>query len=165
MPIFAQLRYAYTMSLPVPTLLRLKTQLDCLPVLVAGAGEGALEKKPSTTKWSARENLAHLARYHEMFLDRLDRILREDQPLLERYSAEQDEQWPLWNALPASELLTRLRELRTELIDSVAQLSDEELSRTAAHSRFGTMTLVQWLEFFLLHEAHHLFVVMQRVRE
>jgi uncharacterized damage-inducible protein DinB len=165
MPIFAQVRYAYSMGLPVPTLLRLKSQLDCLPVVVAGAGEGALDKKPAPDKWSARQNLAHLARYHEIFLDRLERIVCEDRPMLERYSAERDAEWPHWNALPANEVLSRMHALRMELIESVGQLSDDELSRTAAHSRFGEMTLVQWLEFFLLHEAHHLVVGMQRLRE
>ena len=165
MPIFAQVRYAYSMALPVSTLLRLKTQLDSLPVLVEGAGEEALEKKPAPEKWSARQNLAHLARYHEIFLERLERMVREDRPLLDRYSAEQDAEWMHWNDLPAGEVLKRLHGLRVELIDSVTQLSDEEVARTAAHSRFGEMTLGQWLEFFLLHEAHHLYVVMQRVRE
>ncbi len=76
-----------------------------------------------------------------------------------------DPKWPQWAAMPASELLTRLRALRARMLELVQQLSDAELSRTAVHARFGEMTLVQWLEFFLLHEAHHLLVVMQRVRE
>jgi len=153
------------MGLPVATLLRLKSQLDCLPLVVSGTGEDALERKPAPDKWSARQNLAHLARYHDIFLDRLERIVGEDRPAIERYSAERDAEWPHWNALPASEVLRRLHALRAELIDSVNQLSDAELARTGTHSRFGEMTLAQWLEFFLLHEAHHLFAVMQRVRE
>ena len=100
-----------------------------------------------------------------MFLRRIARIRSEDRPLLARYVAEDDPKWPQWAALPANEVLTRLRALRAEMLELVEHLSDRELSRTALHSRFGEMTLAQWLEFFLLHEAHHLFVVMQRVRE
>jgi len=106
-----------------------------------------------------------LARYHEMFLRRIARIRSEDRPLLARYVAEDDPKWPQWAALPVSEVVTRLRALRAEMLELVEHLSDRELSRTALHLRFGEMTLAQWLEFFLLHEAHHLFVVMQRVRE
>lgn len=153
------------MSLPAPTMLRLRTQLECLPLLVAGTGEGALERRPAPEKWSARENLAHLARYHEIFLDRIERILCEDGPLIERYRAEDDPEWPRWVAVSSRELLAALHELRSEMIEGVNSLRDEDLSRTGRHSRFGEMTLVQWIEFFLLHEAHHLFVVMQRVRE
>ena len=100
-----------------------------------------------------------------MFLRRIARIRSEDRPLLARYVAEDDPKWPQWAALPVSEVVTRLRALRAEMLELVEHLSDRELSRTALHLRFGEMTLAQWLEFFLLHEAHHLFVVMQRVRE
>jgi hypothetical protein len=62
-------------------------------------------------------------------------------------------------------VLARLRALRSELVQQVAQLTDADWSRIGLHSRFGALTLAQWLEFFLLHEAHHLLQVMQRVRE
>jgi len=161
----AQIAWVKSMGLPESTAIRLRTQLDCLPAILAGVSEGALDRRPNPEKWSARENLAHLARYHEMFLKRIARIRSEDRPLLARYVAEDDPKWPLWAALPVSEVLTRLRALRAEMLELVEQLPDKDLSRTALHSRFGEMTLAQWLEFFLLHEAHHLFVVMQRVRE
>ena len=38
-------------------------QLDCLPIILAGAEAGAIDRRPASGKWSARENLAHLARY------------------------------------------------------------------------------------------------------
>ncbi len=144
---------------------RIRAQLDCLATVLAGTSEGALERKPIPDKWSAKENLAHLARYHEVFLDRMRQILKEDRPELPRYKAEDDPQWPSWQSLPAREVMERLRRLRAQLVAQVEGLSDGDLIRTGRHSRFGEMTLTQWLEFFLLHEAHHLFVVMQRVRE
>ena len=147
------------------TFLRLKTQLDCLPILLAGIDAGALHRKPVPDKWSARENLAHLARYQEVFVGRLDRILKETGPQLPRYSAEQDAEWPRWAQMHPDEVLTNMREMRLELIKRVERVSAADLSRTGVHARFGSMTLVQWMEFFLLHEAHHLLVVMQRVRE
>lgn len=153
------------MTLPEPTATRLKTQLDCLPIILAGIPEESLNRRPHPDKWSARENLAHLARYHEMFLERIERIRKEDRPPLPRYAAEEDANWPQWADVPVSEVLTRLRALRIEMLAVVGKLSDDELSRTAVHARFGEMTLIQWLEFFLLHEAHHLLVVMQRARE
>ncbi len=147
------------------TAIRLRTQLDCLPAILAGVSEESLNRRPNPEKWSARENLAHLARYHEIFLERIERIRNEDRPLLERYAAENDPRWPTWAAMPLGEVLARLRALRVELLERVQKLSEAELSRSAVHSRFGEMTLLQWLEFFLLHEAHHLLVVMQRARE
>jgi len=144
---------------------RLRTQLECLPTLLAGTAEAALQRRPIADKWSAKENLAHLARYHEVFLERMRRILNEDQPLLERYRAEDDPRWPQWAALPPAEVWGRLRHLRGQLLVEVEGLSDDDIGRIGRHARFGPMTLALWLEFFLLHEAHHLLAVMQRVRE
>jgi len=155
----------WRVSIPATTASRLKNQLDCLPILLQGLKEGALENSPAGGKWSARENLAHLARYHQIFSGRLDRILREDRPAISRYAAEEDAAWPLWATLPSGEVLSRLAALRAELMERVEGLSNSELARTGVHSRLGEMTIVEWLEFFLLHEAHHLMLVLQRSRQ
>ena len=126
--------------------------------------ETRLDNRPIAGKWSAREHLAHLARYQEMFLSRMQRIRSEECPRLARYRAEDDPEWPQWMALPATEILKSLRSLRTQLVREAAGLSAEELSRIGIHPKFGEMTLGIWLEFFLLHEAHHLLSVMQLVR-
>jgi uncharacterized damage-inducible protein DinB len=139
--------------------------LDCLPSLLCGTGDEAMNHRPAAGKWSARENLAHLARCHEIFLARLARIDNEDRPLLERYRAEEDAEWPAWVDLPAEEVLRRLSSLRAEVIEYFEKLPDDGMARSGVHSRFGAMTVIQWLEFFLLHEGHHLYVVLQRVRE
>ncbi len=153
--------------MPVSTscLIRMRAQLDCLAIVLAETREGSLERRSIPDKWSAKENLAHLARYHEVFLDRMQQILTSQRPVIQRYRAEDDPDWPHWQGLPANEVLERLRSLRARLLAAVEQLSDEDLSRAGHHSRFGDMSLAQWLEFFLLHEAHHLLLVMQRVRE
>ena len=151
-------------DIPETTIARLKCQLDCLPILIGGASDDALERQPKPGKWSARENLAHLARYEEMFLDRIERMRREERPVLPRYRAEDDPSWPQWQSMPRQEILNCLRSKRSELIAVVERLSAAEFSRVGVHPLFGEMTLVEWLEFFLLHEAHHLLAVLLRVR-
>lgn len=143
---------------------RLATQLDSLSLLLCGASVEAVGQRPASGKWSAHENLAHLARYHEVFLARLRRMLAEDKPRLRRYRAEEDPEWPQWAALSTEDVLRRLRALRAELNEAVRHLSPDHLSRTGVHSSFGEMAIPLWIEFFLLHEAHHLYVVMQRLR-
>lgn len=144
---------------------RLATQLDSLQSVLAEAAPEAMRRRPASGKWSAHENLAHLARYHEVFLERLRRILNEHEPPLGRYRAEDDPQWPVWAALSTSEVLARLNTLRAELVETLNRLSPSELSRVGVHPVFGKMALSLWVEFFLLHEGHHLYVVFQRVRE
>jgi uncharacterized damage-inducible protein DinB len=153
------------MDAPETTVTRLRMQLDCLPILLSGVPESALDNRPIAGKWSARENLAHLARYQELFFARMQRIRNEDCPLLPRYRAEDDAEWPQWVLTPMPGILTSLRSLRAQLVKEVESLSTAEFARIGIHPKFGEMTLEQWLEFFLLHEAHHLLAVMQLVRQ
>ncbi|HEU0094034.1 MAG TPA: DinB family protein [Vicinamibacteria bacterium] len=143
---------------------RLATQLECLPALLEGAAPAALDGRTRSGKWSVRENLAHLARHHQVMLDRVRKVLAEDRPRLPRYAAEEDAEWPAWAALPLDEVRGRLTALRTELTAMVCALDDKQLGRTAVHPTLGEMALPLWIEFFLLHEAHHLYVVMKRAR-
>jgi hypothetical protein len=150
--------------LPETTALRLRTQLDTLPLLLAGVDDDALERRPAPGKWSAREQLAHLARHHEVTGERLRRILAEPEPSLPRYRAEEDPEWPRWAALPLAAVTAELAARRAGLVAAVAAIPPAALSRRGVHPLLGAMPIPLWLEFFLLHEAHHLFATMQLVR-
>jgi uncharacterized damage-inducible protein DinB len=146
-------------------LVRLESQLDSLPFLISLSNLGVMTHRPTPNKWSAHENLAHLARYHEVFLERLERILKEDRPTLPRYRAEEDESWPVWAAKSPTAVLSELQHLRKQLIETVGDLSPEHSRRSAIHPVFGEMSVSHWLEFFLLHEEHHLYVVWKLIHE
>jgi len=147
------------------TLLRLETQLEVIPLLLNGAAPEAVLLHTRSGKWSAHENLAHLARHHAVFLERLDRILTENAPALDRYRAEDDSAWLEWSCLSTEEVLGRLTALRGEINRFIKGLSEEETNRVGIHPLFGEMSLSLWIEFFLLHEAHHLYIVMTRLGE
>ena len=40
-------------------------------------------------------------------------------------------------------------------------LEDDQLARTGRHPVLGKLTLSEWIEFFLLHEAHHIMTIFQ----
>ena len=144
---------------------RCETQLqDFLNEALRGVPPEALSQRANPGKWSARENLAHLARYHQVFLERMDRILNEPNPKFGRYRAEDDPEWAKWQALAGSQVLANLSSLRTKLMARLRSLSDQDFQRTGTHPKFGEMTLALWLEFFLVHEGHHLLTVLQLVR-
>jgi hypothetical protein len=153
------------LAVPASLLARLETQLGALDLILARATPAALDARPRPDEWSARENLAHLARHHAVFLERLRRLLTEDRPALGRYRAEEDPDWPAWAALPPGEVLERLRALRGELVGLVRSLSPAQSARTGLHPTFGEMDVAGWLDFFLLHEAHHLYTALVRVGE
>jgi hypothetical protein len=158
-------RHAARAALPAATLRRLETQLQALPAILGDATPEEIDARPPSGQWSARENLAHLARHHEVMLGRLERILAVDQPLLERYRAEDDPEWPRWSERSTRDVRKGLPRLRARLVARVRSLSRAQAGRVGVHSRMGPMTLGRWIEFFLVHEAHHLYVVFGRLAE
>jgi hypothetical protein len=66
--------------------------------------------------------------------------------------------------MPTDEVMRKLKALRGELIKAVTHLPPDQLDRIGVHPILGDMTVPLWIEFFLLHEAHHLYVLMGRVR-
>ena len=152
-------------ALPAATRRRLETQLQALPAILGEATSDELDRRSPTGQWSARENLAHLARHHEVMLGRLKRILAEDRPLLERYRAEEDPEWPRWSDRSSRDVLKALPRLRARLVARVRSLTPAHAARVGVHSRLGPMSVGRWLEFFLVHEAHHFYVILGRLAE
>jgi RimJ/RimL family protein N-acetyltransferase len=150
-------------SMAPSSLTRLATQLDGLPLLLGDAPPEALFRPSPSGKWSVHDNLAHIGRQHEVFLERVRRILAEEGPSLPRYRAEDDPEWPAWRSLPTDEMLRRLQALRAELVAVIEGLAPADLARSGTHSRFGPLSLDAWIEFFLVHEAHHLYTILKRV--
>lgn len=140
---------------------RLLRQLDALPQFVEGVPRAELDKRVNG-KWSVTENAAHLARHTELTIERVRRILAEEEPIFPPYRAEQDAEWPALQARSFEEVVEKLRATRADLAARVALLTPEQLARTGRHARFGSMTLRAWLEFFLAHEGHHLYVILKR---
>lgn len=146
------------------TLTRLRHQLDCLSDVLGSAAPDSLHDRPVSGKWSAHENLAHLVRVQDVMLSRVARILSEDSPRLDRYDAQSDPDWPRCAALSTDHVLEQLLTTRKRLIATIEKLSPGEMGRMGVHSRMGPMPLATWLEFFLVHEAHHLYLTFLRIR-
>lgn len=152
-------------SLNSSRLQRCETQLqDFLNEALRGVPPESLSRRPIPEKWSARENLAHLARYHEVFLERIEGILAKEKPVFGRYRAEEDPEWAKWSDMPAPQVLAELASLRAKLIVKLRSLTEEDFQRIGVHPKFGEMSLALWLEFFLVHEGHHLLSVLQLAR-
>ncbi len=141
---------------------RLATQLESLKLVLGSATPATLKARPKSGKWSTHENLAHLVQHHRATMGRIRRILAEDRPELPSYNAEKDPDWPALSAESTDEILRELRAARLEMIALTTGLSPEQSSRVGIHPAFGPLTLAQWLDFFLIHEAHHLYVAMTR---
>jgi len=57
------------------------------------------------------------------------------------------------------ELLEDLSTQRFLINNHITNLSETTLRREGIHPLYGSFSISQWADFFLLHEAHHLFTI------
>lgn len=140
---------------------RLKDQHTSLGVMIGDLDTNKLTYRPEPGKWNIHDNIVHLAVYQPIFINRIKTILEKDKPTFNPYRADDDPVFLRWQKWDLKELLARLNVDREQLYQLITGLSEHELIRTGTHLRYGTLTIIQWTEFFLLHEAHHQFTIFK----
>jgi len=151
------------MSLPTSLTTRLEYQHKSLLDIIEGLSDEEIRRQVIAGKWSIFENIVHLATYQHAFLERMRKILDDEIPQFDRYTAEAD---PLFHdncSRSSREVMQDLITTRRELIDNIFSLREDQVLRKGRHPVFGNMSIVQWLNFFVLHESHHLFTIFKLV--
>lgn len=140
---------------------RLENQHEAIASIIASADEIKLKKEIRPGKWSIHENIVHLVKYQPVFIDRLHIILTQPEPIFEAYTADNDPEFAEWKKWDNERLMKNLQKDRQAILHLVTSLPEEKLGRVGIHKKYGKLSIVQWIEFFLLHEAHHMFTIFQ----
>jgi uncharacterized damage-inducible protein DinB len=144
---------------------RVQYQHKSLVDIIDGLSEEHIRRQVIAGKWSIFENIVHLQTYQHTFIHRVRQMLEGNNPEFTRYTAESD---PLFldNCHRSfREIMQDFIALRKEMAGSLLALPATDLEKTGGHPVFGKMTISQWLNFFLLHEAHHLFTIFKLAAE
>lgn len=144
---------------------QLSNQYNTLITLVTPLDTAFLQTRFRPNKWSIHENLAHLGRYQEIFWDRIETIRKEKEPMFDRYKAEQDHEFANWCKKETSDILLQTQSFRTSLIGHIAQMKEEDFLKVGHHPKFKNLTVKNWIEFFLLHESHHIYTIFRIIHE
>lgn len=153
------------MSLSPSILARLHYQHQTIGELISGLPEEVIRRRVNPDKWSALENIAHLAAYQPVFIRRLERMQEEEAPAFDRYVAEQDPHFPEYVAKTLPVLLQDIETQRAVICTKLEGMNDAQLNRKGLHARYGLFAVSQWTDFFLLHEAHHLYTIFMIAQE
>lgn len=150
-----------SMSIPSSVSTRLEYQHKSLLDIIEGLSDEQIRRHIQPGKWSIFENIVHLQTYQYTFIARIRQMLDRDNPVFSPYTAEAD---PLFhdNCTKSSrEIIQDLLTTRKEMAARILSFNKQDFEKTATHSRYGKMNLLLWLNFFLLHEAHHLFTIFK----
>ena len=136
---------------------RLQNQHEIIYSWMLSYSEDQLKERVVPGKWSAFENIVHLAAYHPLFIQRIGVILNNQKPQFAPYKAENDPLFYVYLEKSLQELAKDIKENRLIIVRILEAAGDEQLQYWGEHAKYGRLSLADWVEFFLLHEAHHLF--------
>ena len=140
---------------------RLKTQHLAVTEIVKHIDEQRLNHHPEPGKWSIRDNIAHLVSYQPVFIGRVNQMLKGDTPTFNAYRADDEADFIEARGLSLNDMLSKLNGNRRQILELITNLPDDQLSLKGTHPKYGTLMITEWTEFFLLHEAHHLFTMFR----
>jgi uncharacterized damage-inducible protein DinB len=144
---------------------RLQYQHKALLDIIDGLSDELIRRQVIPGKWSVFENIVHLQTYQHVFCARMKKILEENNPSFPRYTADTDPVFLDNCGKPTREIMRNLITTRKEMSTGRLSIKEKDLNRTGTHPVFGTMNIAQWLNFFLLHEAHHLYTIFKLAAE
>ena len=153
------------MKLPEATRSRLLHQNLVIEGLLLGLTEEQLNLEFYTGKWTIHQQLAHLASYNQTFITRVNIIMESFNAKFHFYVADNDPEFLLAVEMPHNYLMNYLREGRQTIQDMLFSFNSGELIRIGIHPKYGNLSIVMWTEFFLLHEAHHIYCIFKTVNE
>ncbi|MDF2381164.1 DinB family protein [Nostoc ellipsosporum NOK] len=149
------------MQMPSSISTRLQYQHKSLLDIIDGLSDDQVHREVVPGKWSIFQHIAHLSCYQHVMIDRIRKILDGDAPVLGAYVAEED---PCFEDICKKSTVDVMRELlgtRKSMAGELNGFAEYDLAKKGVHEAYGEMNLVQCLNFFLLHEAHHLFAIFK----
>lgn len=144
------------MEIHAQTLNRLSHQHQIIKHYIDNLPPTAIHNRLYPEKMSIHETIAYLCRYQYIFINRVNKILKEINPFFDLYKPEEDPDYQFTAAKSTGSLLHELHRIRGEMKQKIEKLANGQCARVGIHARMGRMNINQWLEFFLLHESNQL---------
>lgn len=144
------------MEMPSSLSTRLQYQHKSLVDIIEGLSDEQIRRQVVTGKWSIFENIVHLQTYQHTFVSRIKQMLENTNLVFPSYTAEADPEFLDNCGKSTREVMQDLITVRKQMSAEITSFPSSDLIKVGTHPVFGKLTLLQWLNFFLLHEAHHL---------
>jgi uncharacterized damage-inducible protein DinB len=153
------------MPMPSSVSTRLRYQHKSLLDFISTLSDEQIRSHPVPGKWSIFEQIVHLQTYQLIFIARIKQMLEGENPLFPRYKADDDPVFLEYCGKSSREVIQDLLSIRKQMASELPAFAKEDFDKTGTHPVFGTLNLLEWIHFFLLHEAHHMFVVFKMAAE
>src|SRR5262249_20534327 len=109
-----------------------------------------------------KELACHLLRIQDVFGERLDAMISQENPAITPYEPDGDQAFDELVAKPSEDSIARFLEGRAALIERLTPLTPAEWHRKGRHPEFPNYDIHFQVECMVHHEAHHIYQVFQR---
>ncbi|MEL6658701.1 MAG: DinB family protein [Bacteroidota bacterium] len=137
---------------------RAQVQARDLNVILGAHLQSQVDSQPIPNKWSFNEQLVHLTRYARHFTQRI-KAMQEGTILLPRYVENEDDSWREECLLPVDTILSNYWVVRQAVISQLSIRHNWNFG--AKHPKLGYLMFLEWMEFFLQHEGHHVYTLFK----
>jgi uncharacterized damage-inducible protein DinB len=127
--------------------------------LVRQADPTIVKRRPASGQWSIHEHACHLAQVHPLFLERLDLMLQEDDPVIRSYDPGRDDPADALLRVDLAGALRRFEEDRGKLVERLRRLRPEDWTRTARHDEFNAYSVFMMFRHLALHDLSHAYQI------
>jgi hypothetical protein len=141
---------------------RLEQQAEDVRRLAADLSDELLAKRVVLEKWSLKELVCHLWRVQQVFEERIQSMLGEENPAITPYDPEGDPEFGKMAVRPGKEVVGGFLEARARLAEWLRGLSPEEWHRRGTHPEYPHYDVHFQVEYMVHHEAHHVYQMFQR---
>ncbi len=142
------------MNDPQPILQALETAPALLIPLIYEVPEAVRKLRPRPGKWSAHEHFCHIAIQQPM-MERLERMLNEDNPLITPLSPSPEEEAGGLLTLDLEEMAGRFARERSEMVACLRSLPPEGWERRGEHPGIESYTVFRFARQMVLHDMLH----------
>lgn len=133
-----------------------KTAVIIPSVLRGLSAEDARNKTDGPNGWKVVEVLGHLNDWETIFYDRAQRILNEENPVLEGFDQEELVRKGGYARQDIADVQKKFLEKRQRLLDLLPTLTAEQWARTGMYPDIGQVTLAELITNIAIHDVNHI---------
>jgi hypothetical protein len=141
---------------------RLRRQAAEVRRLTRGLDETQLATPTIPGKWSLKELVCHFRRMEQVFGERFERLLTDDNPPIVPYSPDGDAALLALQAHPTEEVLEDYLREREALCRRLEAITPADWHRKGQHPEYERFDVHFQVEYMAHHEAHHIYQLFQR---
>lgn len=145
------------------------SSLESTPTVLRALLQGVSEEeggwRPAPNRWSMSEVLGHLAHVESRaFRGRVERILREENPLLEPYEPEEFAAAGAYSGCSVAEGLDAFERERAVSLAFLRTVPASAMTRTGVHGKLGPVEAGHVLNEWAFHDLGHIRQVAELLR-